>query len=140
MKPTLLITSLAAGAAAQKVTMGSGQNGPYKAGWWTEPGLAKHTIFGPVNPPAGLKVPVMLWGNGACSSNGLLFQRMLLNTASHGIMTIANGAPKGSGGQTTAALQKQALEWIMTNAGKGKYANVVTRIASAGQSCGGLEA
>jgi hypothetical protein len=140
MKRTALLALLATGAAAQKVTMGSGQNGPYKAGWWTEAGMPKHTIFGPVNPPEGVKVPVMLWGNGACSANGLLFQRMLLNSASFGVLTIANGRPNGSGGQTTAQYQKEALEWIMTNAGKGKYANVVTRIVSAGQSCGGLEA
>ncbi|KAF2664931.1 hypothetical protein BT63DRAFT_448332 [Microthyrium microscopicum] len=37
-------------------------------------------------------------------------------------------------------LQKEALAWIAKNAGKGKYANLDgSRIAVAGQSCGGLE-
>ena len=53
---------------------------------------------------------------------------------------IANGAPTGGGGQTTSALQKASLAWIAENAGKGKFANVDgSRIAVAGQSCGGLE-
>jgi acetyl esterase/lipase len=39
-----------------------------------------------------------------------------------------------------AALQKEALNWVEKNAGQGKYANVdKSRIAVAGQSCGGLE-
>lgn len=105
----------------------------------------------------------MIWGNGACSSNGTYFRRSLFELASHGVrlpspqartreitkltgrpekqfFAIANGAPTGGGGQTTSALQKASLKWISENAGKGKYANVDgTRIAVAGQSCGGLE-
>jgi hypothetical protein len=39
-----------------------------------------------------------------------------------------------------ADLQKKALDWVDKNAGQGKYANLdKTRIAAAGQSCGGLE-
>ena len=36
--------------------------GPYKAAYWAEPKLLKHTIFAPVDPLAGLKLLVMVWG------------------------------------------------------------------------------
>jgi hypothetical protein len=39
-----------------------------------------------------------------------------------------------------ALLQKEALKWVEGNAGQGKYAHLdKTRVAAAGQSCGGLE-
>ena len=42
-----------------------GGSGPYKAGYTTDPTLPKHTIFAPlVAPPASVKVPVIVWGNG----------------------------------------------------------------------------
>jgi hypothetical protein len=42
-----------------------GGSGPYKAGYTTDPSLPKHTIFAPkVAPPAGVKMPVIVWGNG----------------------------------------------------------------------------
>jgi hypothetical protein len=114
--------------------------GPHKSGYVEDTTLPRHTIFAPINPPSTLKMPVLIWGNGACSGNGTLFRRSLWEVASHGIFAIANGAANGGGGQTTAALQKEALDWLDKNAGVGKYANVdKTRIAAAGQSCGGLE-
>jgi hypothetical protein len=44
-----------AGAGAVVGTLASG---PHKAAYWAEPSLPKHTIFAPVNPPPGLKLPV----------------------------------------------------------------------------------
>jgi hypothetical protein len=51
------------------------------------------------------------------------------------------GKGKGGGGMGgNVALQEEAFTWIEKNAGKGKYAKVdKTRVAIAGQSCGGLE-
>jgi hypothetical protein len=48
---------------------------------------------------------------------------------------------KGMGGMGgNVALQNEAFTWIEKNAGKGKYAKLdKTRVAIAGQSCGGLE-
>ncbi|KAF2405410.1 hypothetical protein EJ06DRAFT_540685 [Trichodelitschia bisporula] len=107
--------------------------------------LPKHTIFAPQEAPAGLKLPVLIWGNGGCSGNGTLFRRSLWEVASYGFFAIAQGSVAG-GGMTSnlnkpeALLQKQALDWVEKNAGTGKWANVdKTRIAAAGQSCGGLE-
>jgi hypothetical protein len=49
-------------------------------------------------------------------------------------------AKGGSGMGANVALQEEAFAWLSKNAGKGKYANVdISRVAVAGQSCGGLE-
>jgi dienelactone hydrolase len=75
----------------------------------------------------------------ACKGDGTWFQKSLFEVASHGFLAIANGAPGGSG-QTTYQQQLESIKWITQNAGKGQYASVdPTRIAAAGQSCGGLE-
>jgi hypothetical protein len=143
MKRTIVALSLGALASAQGagVVMATTATGPYKAGAWSEASLPKHTIFGPVNPPAGLKIPVMVWGNGACSSNGMLFQKSLFEAASHGFLVLANGPQSGGAGQTNAHMQTESMDWLDKNAGQGKYAHVdKSRLASAGQSCGGLEA
>jgi hypothetical protein len=129
-----------AGTPVNGKTPGVLASGPYKAGYWAEPGLPRHTVFAPLEPPKdGDKLPVMVWGNGACSANGTFFRRSLFEVASHGFWVIANGMPTGSG-QTTSAMQVQAINWVKQNAGKGKYSFIDgTRIAAAGQSCGGLE-
>jgi hypothetical protein len=44
-----------AGAGAVPGTLASG---PHKSAYWAEPSLPKHTFFGPINPPPGLKMPV----------------------------------------------------------------------------------
>jgi hypothetical protein len=129
-----------AGVPINGKTPGVLASGPYKSAFWAEPGLPKHTIFAPMDPPPGLKLPVMVWGNGACSSNGTFFRRSLFEVASHGFFVIANGPPTGGAGQTKYTMQMEALSWIERNAGKGQFAHIDgTRVAAAGQSCGGLE-
>lgn len=44
-----------AGAGAVPGTLAVG---PYKSAYWAEPSLPKHTFFGPISPPASLKMPV----------------------------------------------------------------------------------
>jgi hypothetical protein len=53
-------------------TDGSGGSGPYKASYTTDPGLRRHTIYLPKSIPEGIKMPVVIWGNGACYAKGLL--------------------------------------------------------------------
>lgn len=87
-----------------------------------------------------MKLPVLIWGEGGCISDGLAFQDFLTEIASQGVVVIASGAPEGNG-STTSAMLKTSIDWITKVAGTGKYAQVdVTRIAVAGESCGGLEA
>jgi hypothetical protein len=147
MKVTrLLLLGAASLSLAQKAPIEGGlATGPYKSGYYEEPTLPKHTIFAPSSPPPDLKMPILIWGNGGCSGNGTLFRRSLWEIASYGIFAIAQGSIQGSGmtsnlGNVEAALQKSALAWVEQNAGKGKWANLdKTRVAAAGQSCGGLE-
>ena len=41
----------------------SGGSGPYKATYKADPGLPKHTIYYPKNPPS-FSMPVIVWGEG----------------------------------------------------------------------------
>lgn len=86
-------------------------------------------------------------------SEGLAFRGLLGEVASHGALLIATGPafvdpetyPSNDNAtvetsQNPAALT-EAIDWVVANAGQGKYAHVdASRIAVWGQSCGGLEA
>jgi hypothetical protein len=119
-------------------TLGSG---PYKASYSEDEGLKGHTIYAPKSPLLE-KIPVILWGNGMCSDQGLGFRNFLNEIASHGYIVIANGRPEGTG---KASDQKMlnALNYVDKVAGTGSgplaYADK-TRIGAAGQSCGGWQA
>jgi hypothetical protein len=120
----------------------TGGSGPYKSAFGAVPGLAKHTMYMPKNAPANVRLPVIVWGNGACSGNGAWFSKFLNEIASHGFFIIANGDPNGSlpAGSTAKDLP-DAIDWVYKNAGQGKYASVdKTKLAAAGQSCGGIQA
>ena len=105
-----------------------------------DPTLAGHTLFAPKSIKNGTKLPVLLWGQGGCSADSLQSAPFLLQLASHGILVLASGTPKGSG-STTAAQMTAGTDWIKSHAGKGAYVNVdASRIMAAGWSCGGIEA
>lgn len=108
-----------------------------------------HTIYAPASPPASLKLPVIVWGETGCSYNGRRFEGFLTEIASHGIIIIANGTPDGGDNPNGIAETsnpdgsglKAGIDFIVKTAGTGKYANVdASRIAAAGQSCGGMQA
>jgi hypothetical protein len=87
-----------------------------------------------------LKIPVLVWSNGACSNDGTGFQAFLGQVSSYGVLAIASGAAGGTGSSSVQEM-RDSINWVAANAGKGSYAHVDgTRIAAAGQSCGGLEA
>ena len=120
----------------------SGGSGQYKANYSTIPGLNGHTLYAPKVLPPDLKLPVIVWGNGACSGDGLGFSKFLTEIASHGYFIIANGKPGATMASTTKASDlPDAIDWVYANAGKGAYPSVdKTRLAAAGQSCGGIQA
>jgi hypothetical protein len=94
----------------------------------------------PKNIPSDLKLGVLIWGEGGCMADGTSFLSILTEFSSHGFLVVASGAPSGNG-SSTVQMMRDSINWVSANAGKGKYANVDgTRIAVAGQSCGGLEA
>jgi hypothetical protein len=115
----------------------------------TDSALANRTIYAPVSPPAILKTPVIVWGETGCSFNGIVFLAFFAEIASHGIIIFANGSPTGGNNPNGIAETsnpdgsqlKSSIDFIISSAGTGKYAQVdPSRIAAAGQSCGGMEA
>ncbi|PGH18243.1 hypothetical protein AJ79_00582 [Helicocarpus griseus UAMH5409] len=117
-----------------------GGSGPYTAHYTTIPALPDHTVYLPIEVPADLTLPVLIWGNGACSADGTMFLNLLNQVASHGFFVLASGTPGGSG-STTSQLMADALDWVSQNAGSGDYAFIdASRVSVSGQSCGGLEA
>ncbi|KAK3368602.1 hypothetical protein B0H63DRAFT_455366 [Podospora didyma] len=136
--PTLLLKRQGGAAAA------SG-DGPYGAvAVSTDAALANHAIYVPTttNATGTAKWPVLVWGNGGCSSDGASNARFLGAVASYGCLVIASGAPASTNkGQTTAAMMTASIDFAVKVAGTGKYANVdATKIMAAGFSCGGVEA
>lgn len=105
------------------------------------PDFGDHTIYKPVNMGAFDAMPVMVWGNGACSDDSLSHQNFLLEIASYGIIVVVSGVPNGAGGGTSAQTMTASIDWAVNNAGQGDWANMdASRIAAAGMSCGGVEA
>ncbi|MGV3556251.1 MAG: hypothetical protein ACO1OD_13455 [Croceibacterium sp.] len=157
---------LASPAAAGTRTIGEPSgSGPYPAIAEVRAEAPNHTIYRPADM-SGHAVPLVLWGNGACRDNGLSVSHFLREIASHGYIVVANGKageelpaldtlapPPPSGGppppprqtadETTVAGMLAAIDWAETaGAPGGALAGKVdvTRIATMGHSCGGLQA
>jgi hypothetical protein len=120
----------------------TGGSGLYNAAYSVIPGLENHTVYAPKVLPPDVKLPVIVWGNGACSGDGTGFSKFLTEIASHGYYIIANGKPGAGMASTTKASDlPDAIDWVYANTGKGALTTVdKTRLAAAGQSCGGIQA
>lgn len=97
----------------------------------------------PKNLPDDVSLPVLVWAEGGCDNNGTQFANFLTNIASYGFVVLANGPINGSGFDVeNPQYLRDSVLWISAKAGTcGKYKNVdASKIAAAGQSCGGLEA
>lgn len=156
--PSLVSGSKDGGGSNKAKQDWSGGSGPYNAQFYTDPSLPLHTIYAPKTPVPGRKLPLLMWGNGACGTDGSGFSNFLTEIASHGFMVIANGAPKlkwgekksttGSGllGSTSGEKSRAigltyAVDWAEKGAANGKYGEVdMQKVGVAGQSCGGVEA
>jgi hypothetical protein len=144
--------------------------GPYAVTIEANPGLATHTIYRPENlkPFTGKKrLPIIAWGNGACSNAGLLFSNFLSEIASYGFIIIVSGpkdaplpsfarpqagvptAPPSPAGSPPQPMTKDVdlkigIDWaINQNEAKGSlYYHKLDpdKVALMGQSCGGLQA
>jgi hypothetical protein len=106
---------------------------------YADPTLPNHVIYQPKNP-AGLKLPVIVWGNGQCYGDGTIFQAFLGQVASFGVFVIAGGQlGTGVNNRVNAANMEEGISWAVKNAGTGNYTHVdASRLAVWGQSCGGL--
>jgi dienelactone hydrolase len=135
-------------------------------------GLPTHTVYRPTDLsafPAKDKLPIVVWGNGACRLDGLMYERYLTKIASHGFLVVVVGtkdfreqqakaaaaappAPAGAaaaprapvGGGGTGAHLIQAIDWAVkenSRAGSPLRGKIDTNtVAMMGQSCGGLMA
>ncbi|MDD3837908.1 MAG: alpha/beta hydrolase [Phenylobacterium sp.] len=140
--------------------------GPHAVHIESAPGLPTHTVYRPQDLSAfggEAKLPIVAWGNGACSNAGLLFANFLTQVASHGYLVIASG-PKDAAlpafaAQRTGQLQPagtvpagrtrdedliKAVDWAIAENAREEspYFGKLdpTKVALMGQSCGGLQA
>jgi hypothetical protein len=142
----------------------SGGSGPYKAAYQADPSLSQHTIYAPKEPPQNISLPIVVWGEGeqsiffqsylelisrdigACANQGTAFVNLLTEIASHGYVVLANGPPGTPGspfgfGSTSPAMLTESMDWVDAGKDAGKYGKLdKTKIAAAGQSCGGMQA
>ena len=116
------------------------------------PGIAKGTIYRPADLGGEEKYPILAWGEGGCSQNGLSNQAAMTEIASHGYFVIADGMPNGGGnipmgsGDMTAmgAPLIAYIDWAIAENGKSSspyYQSLdAKKISTNGFSCGGLMA
>lgn len=103
--------------------------------------LPNHTIYRPDLSRAN-NIPIVAWGNGACSNVGTEQADFLLQIASNGYLVIANGGPFGSGSNDQHGTELiKAIDWaVKENSRKCSpyYGKLnVEKIATMGWSCGG---
>jgi hypothetical protein len=137
-----LAFALVATAAAVCTPSALATTGPYGTAWSAPASLPNHTIYAPTNAPAG-PLPVLLWGEGGCIANGLIYKAFLSEIASHGIVVIASGGPYQLG-VTNEGYMDNGLTWAKAQdvlaGGPWQGRLNVAHVAVAGHSCGGLEA
>jgi len=120
--------------------------GAYPAMSEVDPGLPTHTVFRPADLDAlgSVRLPVLAWANGGCANSPRGFEPFLTEIASHGFVVIAIGTMPPQQGQTSYKQLLQAIDWgAAQNAQQGgKYRGKLdlSKVAVAGQSCGGLQA
>ena len=129
-----------------------GGQGPYKAIMKEVEGLKAHTVFCPKDLSAFNKkkpLPVLVWGNGACTNSPWEHYKFLNEIASHGFLVLATGyIPMDDspfrGEMSTTQQQIESIDWAFAqNADKESefYQKIDTKhICVAGMSCGGLQA
>ena len=128
-----------------------GGTGMYKAVMQEVKGLDAHTVFCPQDLSkfnSKNSLPVLVWGNGACTNSPFEHYLFLNEIASHGFLVVATGyMPKDNeryqGPMSTTEQQIESIEWaIAQNKDKSSplYKKVNTKaICAAGMSCGGLQ-
>jgi dienelactone hydrolase len=145
-------TSAGTCTASKAAGANASGSGPHKVTVETnaDNGIREGTIFRPTDLGGAEKYPIFVWGEGACSLNGLSTSAAMGEIASHGYFVVADGTPNGSGNRTMdssnpANMGKPLLayiDWAIAENGKpcsAYYQSLdTTKIASNGFSCGGL--
>lgn len=146
-------TTQAASTETASRTIEDGGTGPFPALMVSDHTLATHTVFRPKDLGAlgrKQKLPIIVWGNGACANSPWEHVNFLSEVASHGFLVVAIGPMPaagqrgGPGGPTKATLLTDAINWALAqNSDKSSqyYRKLDSaKIAVAGMSCGGLQA
>ena len=130
----------------------NGGTGKYSAIMLSDTLLPTHTIFRPADISTFTKkhkLPLIVWGNGACFNSPWEHVNFLNEIASHGFMVIAIGIMPEENGEkikdrSQASQLTDAIDWALA---QNKDKNSVyfgridsTKIAVSGMSCGGLQA
>lgn len=128
-----------------------GGTGPFKAVMLSETSLPTHTVFRPSDLGAASregKLPIIVWGNGACANSPWEHVNFLSEIASHGFLVIAIGPMPQEGERTrdrsTSSQLVDAIDWAIAQHKDesslyfGKLD--IDNIAVSGMSCGGLQA
>ena len=128
-----------------------GGTGPYKAVMQEVQSLEAHTLFlpsdlssfGSANP-----LPLLVWGNGACTNSPWEHFKFLNEIASHGYLVIATGFfPEEEepyrGPMSTPEQQTQSINWAIAQ-NRDPHSPLYQKvdehaICASGMSCGGLQ-
>ena len=140
---------------AQPDTPGTG---PFPAAMLEEATLPDHVVYRPADL-AGLghlRMPLYVFGNGACSDDGASARLHLLEVASHGYLAIASGRIRSGPGvaqpaplsetqnRTSADQLREAIAWAEreNRRPESPYLGRLdpSKVAVSGHSCGGLQA
>jgi len=136
------------------VVVENGGTGPYSAIATEEPTLPGMTVFRPRDLTAfgrDTKLPILLWGNGACANTTQEHKNFLNEIASHGYVILAIGRLDQIDSRDDRARQPThsrqliaALDWILAQAAvpDSRYFGKIetSQVAAMGMSCGGLQA
>ena len=133
--------------------------GPYPAKKGQYKSLPNSVVYQPANLSAlgQVKMPIYVFGNGACSEDGASQRQHLLEIASYGYLVIAPGGIYSGPGLEMSAQTwfehrdktkyqslGQAIDWATAeNSRKGSpfYHRIATdKVAVSGYSCGGIQA
>src|SRR5690606_38254751 len=141
----------------------AGGSGPWPAIAASDASMRENTLYYPAEWP-GRPLPVLIWGTGGCSDNGLGYSGFLKEIASHGYFVISGGHPRyerTQRDQSTQLTQEQrealealpdtnvdqlraAIDWAGKQAedpDSPYHGHIDTgRVAAMGHSCGGLQA
>ena len=128
-----------------------GGTGPYKAVMTEVENLPEHTVFVPQDLSAfnaANPLPVLVWGNGACTNSPWEHYKFLNEIASHGYLVLATGfIPMDEqpyrGPMSKTEQQIESIDWVYaqnSNPQSPYYQKIdVKHLCVAGMSCGGLQ-
>ena len=147
----LAAVAMAQGDALKSKVVEDGGQGPYKAIMTEVPGLQAHTVFVPQDLSKFSKtnpLPVLVWGNGACTNSPWEHFKFLNEIASYGFMVVATGyipmeEEPYRGPMSTTQQQIESIDWVFAQNGdkSSPYYNKIDtkNICLSGMSCGGLQ-